>query len=157
MEIKNKIMIIDILSNAEKYFCIHPLFAKAFEYIRALNINTIEDGNYEIHGDELRAIASNKPGKTIDESLTKFECHNKHIDIQLCINGKEQIGWKPRNTSTQKTGEYNLDNDVTFYTDTPDMYFQLTNKQFAIFFPEDVHVPMIGDGEIKKLVIKVKI
>jgi len=37
------------------------------------------------------------------------------------------------------------------------MYFQLTNHQFAIFFPEDVHAPMIGEGQIKKMVIKVKI
>jgi YhcH/YjgK/YiaL family protein len=37
------------------------------------------------------------------------------------------------------------------------MFFQLTDGQFAIFFPEDVHAPMIGEGEIKKVVIKVKI
>ena len=36
-------------------------------------------------------------------------------------------------------------------------FFQLTDGQFAIFFPEDVHAPMIGEGTIKKLVIKVKI
>ena len=144
-------MIIDTLSNAEKYFCIHPLFAKAFEYIKSQNIDTIEDGSFEINGDGLRAIVSNKPGKTKNESLTKFECHNKNIDIQLCIKGKEQIGWKPRDACTQKTGEYNADNDVTFYTDAPDMYFQLTNQQFAIFFPEDVHAPIIGDRVIKKM------
>jgi beta-galactosidase beta subunit len=33
----------------------------------------------------------------------------------------------------------------------------LANSQFAIFFPEDVHAPMIGEDEIKKMVIKVKI
>jgi biofilm protein TabA len=44
-----------------------------------------------------------------------------------------------------------------FYNDAPDMYFELTDKQFAIFFPEDVHAPMIGESEIKKMVIKVKI
>ena len=44
-----------------------------------------------------------------------------------------------------------------FYVDRPDMFFQLTNNQFAIFFPEDVHAPMIGKSEIKKMVIKVKI
>ena len=37
------------------------------------------------------------------------------------------------------------------------MFFQLTEQQFVILFPEDVHAPMISDGEIKKLVIKVKI
>ncbi|MEO8821975.1 MAG: YhcH/YjgK/YiaL family protein [Ginsengibacter sp.] len=150
-------MIIDTLSNAKKYSCVHPLFAKAFEYIQAQNLETIEPGKYEIEGDNLKAIVSNKPGKLIEESIAKFECHNKHIDIQYCIKGKEQIGWKPRNNCTQLRGEYDPEKDVAFYNDSPDMYFQLTDGQFAIFFPEDVHAPMIGEGEIKKMVIKVKI
>ena len=29
--------------------------------------------------------------------------------------------------------------------------------QFAIFYPEDVHAPMIGEGMIKKLVLKIKL
>jgi biofilm protein TabA len=33
----------------------------------------------------------------------------------------------------------------------------LTNLQFVILFPEDVHAPMIADDLVKKLVIKVKI
>jgi YhcH/YjgK/YiaL family protein len=39
------------------------------------------------------------------------------------------------------------------------MFFQLTNGQFAILFPEDVHAPMIAvnDHSIRKLVIKVRI
>jgi len=114
-------------------------------------------GKYEIDGDNLKAIFSNKKGMTTAESVAKFECHNKHIDIQLCINGVEQIGWKPREKCTIENGGYNAEKDVQFYSDQPDMYFQLTDGQFAIFFPEDVHAPMIGDSEIKKLVIKVKI
>ena len=90
------------------------------------------------------------------ESAAKFECHDKHIDIQLCINGKEQLGWKPRGTCTQQKGEYNPEKDVVFYNDMPDMHFEITNDQFAIFFPEDVHAPMIGEGEIKKMVVKVQ-
>lgn len=150
-------MIIDSLSNAEKYFCVHPLFAHAFEYIKSQNIESMEVGNYEIDGDKLRSIISNNPGKKVAESTAKFECHNKHIDIQVCIKGKEQIGWKPRQSCTLPKGDYNEMKDVLFYDDTPDMFFQLTNLQFAIFFPEDVHAPMIGEGNIKKMVIKVKI
>ena len=150
-------MIIDDLANAKKYFCVNPLFAQAFEYINLLDFNTIEPGKYEIKGDELKAIISNNPGKTKEESTAKFECHDKHIDIQLCVAGKETIGWKPRHTCADQNGEYNPEKDVIFYNDTPDMYFQLTNNQFAVFFPEDVHAPMIGDADIKKIVIKVKI
>jgi biofilm protein TabA len=150
-------MIIDSLSNAKKYFCVHPLFAKAFEYIQSQNLEMIEPGTYDISGDQLKAIVSDKAGKTVEESTAKFECHDKHIDIQLCVKGKEKIGWKPRNTCSQQKAEYNPEKDVTFFKDAPDMYFQLTGGQFAIFFPDDVHAPMIGEGEIKKMVIKVKV
>ena len=150
-------MIIDTLKNAHKYTGIHPLFAKAFEYIAKTDLDGIEMGKYEIDGDKLKAIYSNKKGMTAAESAAKFECHNKHIDIQLCIHGNEQIGWKPREKCKTENGGYNPEKDVQFYSDQPDMYFELTNGQFVIFFPEDVHAPMIGDAEIKKLVIKVKI
>ncbi len=150
-------MIIDSLQNASKYFGVHPLFAKAFEYISKTDLDNIEMGRYEIDGDNLKAIYSNKKGMTAAESTAKFECHNKHIDIQLCINGVERIGWKPREKCKTENGGYNAEKDVQLYSDQPDMYFELTNGQFGIFFPEDVHAPMIGDAEIKKLVIKVKI
>jgi YhcH/YjgK/YiaL family protein len=150
-------MIIDTIDNASKYFAIHPLFPKAFEYIQQMDLETIEMGRYEIDGDKLKAIFSNKKGMTAGESVAKFECHNKHIDIQLCIDGVEQIGWKPREKCKTENGGYNAEKDVQLYSDQPDMFFTLTNGQFAILFPEDVHAPMIGDNEIKKLVIKVKI
>ncbi len=150
-------MIIDTIQNASKYYSTHPLFAKAFEYIRSADLDSIEMGKYDIDGDDLKAIFSAKVGMTAEASVAKFECHNNHIDIQLCIHGVEQIGWKPREKCSRENGGYNPEKDVQLYTESPDMYFQLTDGQFAIFFPEDVHAPMIGDAEIKKLVIKVKI
>ena len=150
-------MIIDTIQNAPKYFSVHPSFAKAFDYINNMDLASLEVGKYEIDGDNLKAIFSSKNGMTAEESTAKFECHNKNIDIQLCINGREQIGWKPRENCTSPKGEYNPEKDVQFYNDHPDTFFGLTNGQFAIFFPEDVHAPMIGDAEIKKLVIKVQI
>jgi biofilm protein TabA len=150
-------MIIDTIKNASKYFSVHPLFEKAFAYITSTDLANTADGKYEIDGDKLKAIISNKNGMTAEESVAKFECHDKHIDIQVCIKGKETMGWKPRENCTQQKGEYNAEKDVVFYSDAPDMYFQLNDGQFVIFFPEDVHAPMIGEGPIKKLVIKVKI
>jgi YhcH/YjgK/YiaL family protein len=149
-------MIIDTLQNAPKYFSAHPLFAQAFKYINDADLANAPDGKGDI-ADGLKFIFSNSPGKTKESSLAKFECHNKNIDIQLCINGLETIGWKPREKCVTPNGDYNTEKDVQFYSDLPDTFFQLTDGQFAIFFPEDVHAPMIGEGTIKKLVIKVKI
>lgn len=152
-------MIIDTLRNASTYYSVHPLFAKAFDYIHRnqADLATMEPGRYEIEGDALKAIISDKKGVTVAESVAKFECHNKYIDIQLCIRGSEQMGWKPREKCLHEKGGYNEEKDVQLYSDGPDMFFQLTDGQFAIFFPADVHAPMIGTGEIKKLVIKVKL
>ena len=150
-------MIIDTMQNASRYFGVHPLFAKAFEYIQHTDLNVIETGKYEMDGDQLKAIVAEKKGMTSAESTAKFECHNHHIDIQLCVKGNEQIGWKPREKCVSQKSDYNPEKDVLFYSDAPDMFFQLTDGQFVIFFPEDVHAPMIGEGEIKKIVIKVKI
>lgn len=149
-------MIIDTIQNAYKYFSIHPLFAKAFDFIHSTDLANKPDGNSDI-AEGLKAIFSNKTGMTAEASVAKFECHNKHIDIQLCINGTETIGWKPREKCFKENGSYNEEKDVQLYHEQPDTYFQMTNGQFAIFFPEDVHAPMIGEGNIKKLVIKVQI
>jgi YhcH/YjgK/YiaL family protein len=149
-------MIIDTLANAHKYFSLHPLFEKAFAYITTQDLEKTEPGKYEVDGNDLNAIFSNKKGMTTEESTAKFECHNAHIDIQLCINGTETYGWKPRENCQKPKGEYNPEKDVLFFDDKPDMFFQLTNGQFVILFPEDVHAPMIGDESIQKLVMKVR-
>ena len=149
-------MIIDTIQNAPKYFSVHPLFKAAFEYIIQNDLANAEIGKSDI-AEGLKAIISNASGKTKEASMSKFECHNKNIDIQLCIRGVETIGWTPREKCVTPNGGYNEEKDVQLYFDNADTFFQLTNGQFAIFFPEDVHAPMIGEGEIKKLVIKVKI
>lgn len=146
-------MIIDSLENAEKYTSVHSSFAKAFEWIKSQDLAAIEVGKYDID-ENLKAAASNKDGVT--EEAAKFECHNNYIDIQVCISAREKMGWTTRSACTNPAGEYNPEKDVLFFNDKPGMYFELQSNQFAVFFPEDVHAPMIGEGAIKKLVIKVK-
>lgn len=148
-------MIIDSLDNASRYIGLHPRFAQAFEFIKHQNLEAIAVGKYPIDGQELHASVTEKEG--VKASEAKFEAHNHYIDIQVCPIGTEQIGWKPRQECHQPKEAYNAEKDVTFFMDQPDTYFQLKAGQFAIFFPEDVHAPMIGEGLIKKLVVKVKL
>jgi len=149
-------MIVDTLKNGPQYTSLHPLFAKAFDFMNQNDIANLEDGVIQIE-DGLKVIVSTANGKTRETSLAKFECHDKNIDIQVCVKGLETIAWKPREKCVTPNGDYNPEKDVRFFNDTPDMDFQLTDGQFVIFYPGDVHAPMIGEGEIKKLVFKVKI
>jgi YhcH/YjgK/YiaL family protein len=148
-------MILDTLANSDKYVLLQQHFAKAFEYIKSLDLQTLEVGKFEIDGKNIHASVSLKDGYAVAEA--KFEAHNQYIDIQVCPSGKETLGWKPRTKCADIKTDYNIEKDVIFYNDQPDTYFQLTEGQFAIFYPEDVHAPMIGEGQIKKLVVKVKL
>ncbi|HRN56189.1 MAG TPA: YhcH/YjgK/YiaL family protein [Agriterribacter sp.] len=148
-------MIIDNLSAAEKYYKLHPLFGKAFGYLRSLDLQHTEEGKHELPEENLFYILMDKQGLTKEAAIENFECHNKYIDIQLCIHGKETIGWKSRDTCTRQK-DSNEQEDYCFYGEPPDIYFQLRDNQFAIFFPGDVHAPMIGEGKIRKVVVKVK-
>ncbi|HRN49397.1 MAG TPA: YhcH/YjgK/YiaL family protein [Niabella sp.] len=150
-------MVIESIHNSKKYECLHPLFVKAFEFIRGNDLQNMVPGDYIIEEAVLKAIIYDGPGKTKEVSLEKFECHNHFIDIQYIINGNESMGWKSRHSCILPKGEYSEEKDVLFFNDQPDMFFTLRPGQFAIFFPEDVHAPLISEGEVKKLIITVTV
>lgn len=149
-------MIIDTLSNAERYYSLHRSFKTAFEYLNSTNLNALENGVIEL-SNGIRLIVSNDAGRNKEAAAKTFECHNQNIDIQVTIHGPETMGWKPRADCKNIESPYNPDKDYMFYSDEPDTFFSLKNGQFVIFFPEDVHMPMLGDGLIKKLVVKIAI
>jgi len=149
-------MIVDSLHNASKYYSLHPNFKKAFDYVNQNDISQLEDGAIEI-GEGLKLIAISGQGSTKEESIKGFECHDKNIDIQISIQGPETFAWKPREKCISPNGTYSDERDVRFFHDKPDTFFELQEKQFAILFPEDVHSAMIGEGALRKIVIKVAV
>ncbi|OXA90450.1 YhcH/YjgK/YiaL family protein [Flavobacterium hercynium] len=149
-------MIVDSLHNASKYYSLHPNFKKAFDYVNQNDISQLEDGAIEI-GEGLKLIAISGQGSTKEESIKGFECHDKNIDIQISIQGPETFAWKPREKCVNPNGTYSDERDVRFFHDKPDTFFELQEKQFAILFPEDVHSAMIGEGALRKIVIKVAV
>lgn len=149
-------MIIDALSEIKKYQNMHPLFVKAFEYLLKIDFSEMEQGKYELQGDDLFYLVMQKKGITSQDSILNFECHNEYIDIQVCISGQETFGWKPRK-SCRHLKETVSQGDNFYFKELPDTYFHLIEKQFVIFFPGDVHASLIGEGDIKKVVMKVKV
>ena len=148
-------MILDNIANIDKYVCLHPRFAKAFEFVKNLNLETLEAGQkFEIDGKDIHASVSAKDGLKAEDA--KFEAHDNYFDIQVCPSGSETLGWSPRDIVKEVKTPYNAEKDVTFFADKPSTYFQMKAGQFAIFYPEDIHAPMIGEGTIKKLVVKIR-
>ena len=86
-----------------------------------------------------------------------IEAHKKYIDIQVPLLGIEKIGWKPGDQLMEVSVPYNEAEDLTFYIDRPTAFTKIYPGQFAIYFPEDGHAPGIGQGFIRKAVIKIPV
>ncbi|HLD53936.1 MAG TPA: YhcH/YjgK/YiaL family protein [Sediminibacterium sp.] len=150
-------MILDSINRLQAYSTLHPRFAKAMECIAAANYHELPTGEIKWDGDDIRAIVIHDQLVSEKDSTDYFECHNTYIDIQIVYEGIERVGWKSRTNCLLPRGEYNTEKDVLFYEDKPELFFELKPAHFTIYFPDDVHAPMIGDGAIKKMVVKVRV
>lgn len=150
-------MILDELSQAGKYYVLHPRFKTAFDFLINNNLEELSLGKHIIEGEDVFAIIVNEDGVAMLDSTAEFECHNTYIDIQYVFGGVETIGYKHRDTCVEPRGAYNQEKDVLFFEDAPDFFFKLSPGQFGIYFPTDVHAPMIGEGKIRKVVLKVRV
>lgn len=148
-------MILDNLSNAANYFNLHPLLEKAFEFVKQIDLKSIETGSIEIEGAHLKASIVDATLRVTEKAV--LETHKKFIDIQIPISKAETYGWRTASTLTTPQKEYDADNDFTLYDDKPSTFVTLQPGEFVIFSPEDAHAPLIGNGEIRKLIIKVAI
>ena len=148
-------MIIDTVSSFYKYLPIHPGFDQAFRYLEAGNLDPRSETRQIINGDLIFANFMRRPAKTRETS--RLEAHRKHIDIQFLVSGKEEFGWKPTADCVKPDGDFNEERDVQFFKDDATSWHSLQPGQFVIFFPEDAHAPMVGTGEIAKVVVKVAI
>lgn len=147
-------MIFDSLKNSELYNSINPRFARAFEYLKTTDLAALEAGKHPVDGDEIFVNVQERELKKPEDA--KLEVHNTYIDIQVVVRGTETFGWNERAACTRPEGEFNAEKDIQFFADPKQTFYTLHEGQFTILFPEDAHAPMIGEGEIKKIIVKVK-
>jgi biofilm protein TabA len=146
-------MIFSTLSQSDRYAALHPLFPHAFEYIRNTNLMSLAPGRYPIDGEQLFAIVEHVPGRTRAEA--KLECHRKYIDIQLVLEGTDEMGWKPLSECREPVSDYSAERDIQFFRDAPASWIATPPGAFCIFFPEDAHAPLVSAGRIRKVVLKI--
>ena len=148
-------MIIDRLENAERYFGLNAGFAAAFAFLRNDKLEDLANGRHVIEGERLYASIMREQGR--DKSQTRLEAHRKYIDIQVPINRHESMGWKARAACAKHSVPYDSGKDVEFFEGSADSWVVVNPGEFAVFCPEDVHAPLLGSGEIHKVVVKVAV
>ncbi|MGA9116528.1 MAG: YhcH/YjgK/YiaL family protein [Bacteroidota bacterium] len=144
-------MILDVITHAERYLCLHPLFPAAFEFL--MDVGDTAPGRYELEAPDLFAIITRAQGKP--EAELPLEAHRAFIDIHLCIQGHERIGWRPLAACHAVRTPYDAEKDFMTFADTPSVWLPAVPGTFAIFFPEDAHAPMASPEMIHKAVVKV--
>jgi biofilm protein TabA len=146
-------MILDTISNAGLYAPVHPLFKQAFEFLALPDLKSQVPSRIDLRGSDLYAMISTQPGRQRSDAL--LEMHRKYIDIHFLLEGRESIGWKPTGDCGSVRQEYLPEKDMALFADEPVGWSVLEPGSFAVYFPGDAHAPLVGDGTIRKVVIKV--
>lgn len=146
-------MILDSISNGQQYTTLHPDFAKALKFVSD-NAETIPAGKYMLDGDNLFVMIVETELK--DAAKAKLEAHRKYIDVQVVLEGTESYAWASLDDCKTPQGAFDTDSDIIFFNDQPTSLVTAKKGQFAIFFPADGHAPLIGEGKIRKAIVKVK-
>ncbi|MGH8638449.1 MAG: YhcH/YjgK/YiaL family protein [Burkholderiales bacterium] len=146
-------MILDLLSHGDRYASLHPAFARAFEFLTQSALASMAPGRHVIDGDRLYVSVDQKEGRGHEGA--RLESHRKYIDIQVTIEGDEEIGWVPTSECKAPVGLFDEGKDILFYEDRPDTWLSVPPERFAIFFPDDAHAPLAGRGILKKAIVKI--
>jgi len=148
-------LILDSLGQAYRYAGLRAGFARAFAYLIATDIRALAPGRHPIDGERLYVLIDHQDGRGRDGA--RLEVHHRYIDIQLTIDGAEEIGWRPAEACRKPAGTFDTDKDVGYFDDRPDTWVSVPAGHFTIFFPEDAHAPLAGRGPLRKAVVKVAV
>jgi len=134
----------------------HPVWDTALDWLRSLP-PVIENGIHPLRGELMFANVhgyATKPRETC-----RYESHRRYIDLQFGLAGSEWIEWQAT-ANLLPTDKYDPEKDVIHWAAPldPDGRIRLAPRHFAIFFPEDGHMPKVAtahDVRVHKLVIKI--
>lgn len=147
-------MIYDHINNVRNYMGLSAALDIGLDYLSKA-ISDQSFGTVEIC-DDVKATISEYTTKEINEN--GFETHRRYIDIQMPLYGLERIDYMSEEP-LKETKPYNEDNDIAFcFSESKPVELTIGNGYFAIFFPQDGHMPQLCVDEpelIKKLTLKV--
>jgi len=147
-------MILCDISEFHRYCSLHPAFPAVDDLIRNTDLARFPEGRTELKGSDLY-ISASLQGRT--RPSPPLEAHHHYIDVQVILEGVDTLGWAPLSSCTHESVPYDAGKDVVFYSDAPVNLIRLQPGQLVVFFPEDAHAPLIGNGDaVRKLVVKVR-
>lgn len=150
-------MVYDKIENLEIYKGLSEDIYEGLKFLQQA-LPDIENGVHIINP-RVKAIVSDYETKSVNEN--GYEAHKKFIDIQYLLAGKEIVRCLPVEYLSM-IKQYDDTKDAAFYVEagTAGQEMQLGNGYFAIYWPQDGHMPCLSvdhPEKVKKVVVKIEI
>ena len=153
-------MIYDNIKNIETYAGISSDILAGLSFLKGAKAD-MENGVYQINP-RVKAIVSEYTTKPVNEN--GYEAHRQYIDIQFVLKGRERVCCLPLE-KLKVTKPYSEADDAALYdvsetTDCPEQQMVIGEGYFAVFYPQDGHMPQLcvaAPEAVKKVVVKVKL
>ena len=149
-------MVYDKIDNIETYKGLSEDIYEGLKFLQQAEPD-IENGVHVINP-RVKAIVLEYETKAVNEN--GYEAHRKFIDIQYLLKGTEKNCCLPIE-KLKETKPYKEEIDAAFYeAAVPAQELMLGDGFFAIYFPQDGHMPclIVDESEkVKKVVVKVEI
>ncbi|MBI5878524.1 MAG: YhcH/YjgK/YiaL family protein [Chloroflexi bacterium] len=149
-------MILDQLKNAAQYYGLGAGLAAGLKYLQETDLKSIAPGRYEIDGDRLFVLIMDYNTKAREQAF--WEAHRNYYDIQYVLKGVERMGFA--SLANLQAGAYDESKDFV-PAEGPGDNILVPAGSFAIFAPQDAHIPSLNAGAestaVRKIVVKVKL
>ena len=149
-------MIVTTIDKLTKYNEI-PYAQDIVDFLADFRKGEMAPGRYDIHGDDLFAAVSRYDTEPDGDRV--FENHKKYIDLQIVLDGKEEIQWADTKTLTMVSEGFSKGGDIAFYKGAAMGYTLLGGEQCVILFEEDAHKPNVlheKSENVLKVVFKIR-
>lgn len=146
-------MIVDKLDNIMMYEPLLKNLKNGIDAVRAMKIQEI--GRYEFDGGFF--MVQKGSTKPLEEGT--FEAHRKYVDVQILLEGSEEVAWSDINDLKMEIA-YNPDKDAERFKGSFDHVIRISEGMFYVAFPHDGHKPVSHTKEqqdFTKIVMKLPV
>lgn len=145
-------MIVDNIKNISRYETVVPGISEAFQQIQ--RIETLEDRRYGLKNGYFTV----QSGKTKPMQEGTFESHRKYIDVQIILEGREELAWNDI-SNLQEAVSYDEEKDAVRWSGGKEHHILISEGMFYIMFPHDGHKAVAHLEEqykYRKIVLKLQ-
>ena len=150
-------MIVDTLDNAALFYGLGDRIALALQFLQENDCTKLPAKKIPVQGDEVYALVQDYTTRPREQGV--WEAHRKYIDVQYVADGVEQMGYANIKSLAVKKS-YDEGDDYELY-DGAGSLVTVPAGSFAIFFPEDGHIPGVAMDDkpaaVRKVVVKVAV